>query len=222
MVRRTGHPIPCQLPILGRNSSMCGALINAMPKLLKTFLLSFSAILTANCFTYKFNVRGMEWTPETLTLLLDGKEMNTIEVSKAGGQGIPNPFQQKVFIIINQALGGTNGGDPSHTTFPLDYLIDYVRVYSGTPSPAPPSPPPAPTPVDSKVACMHKCEADAKTQSAKGCCEFSTAKTCSWKASAWVEGGQSEIGAFASNCYSAGTCDGWNDNEKCSGAVSVA
>jgi hypothetical protein len=37
----------------------------------------------------------MEWTPETLTLLLDGKEMNTINITKAEEPGVPNPFRQK-------------------------------------------------------------------------------------------------------------------------------
>lgn len=155
----------------------------------------------------QFHVWAMEWGPDKLTLLLDGKEMNSISVSAAGGHGIPNPFQQKVFIIVNQALGGANGGDPSKTKFPLDYLVDYVRVYQGTP--APPSPSPAPSP----VKCMAQCEQDAKQQA--GCCEIDGG-SCSWHAKAHVEGGQSKKGAQAANCHDTGACDGWNANEKCS------
>jgi len=29
---------------------------------------------------------------------------------------------------VNQAIGA-NGGDPTNTTFPIDYKVDYVRVY---------------------------------------------------------------------------------------------
>jgi hypothetical protein len=30
---------------------------------------------------------------------------------------------------VNLAIGGTNGGDPTNTTFPAQYVIDYVRVF---------------------------------------------------------------------------------------------
>jgi beta-glucanase (GH16 family) len=36
-----------------------------------------------------------------------------------------NPF----YMLVNLAIGGQNGGDPSGTTFPITYLVDYVRVY---------------------------------------------------------------------------------------------
>jgi hypothetical protein len=31
--------------------------------------------------------------------------------------------------LLNLAIGGDNGGDPSGTTFPSRFEIDYVRVY---------------------------------------------------------------------------------------------
>lgn len=36
---------------------------------------------------------------------------------------------QPHYIIINLAIGGTSGGDPSNTIFPARYEIDYIRVY---------------------------------------------------------------------------------------------
>ena len=36
---------------------------------------------------------------------------------------------QKAYIILNLALGGANGGDPTNTSFPQTYQIDYVRVF---------------------------------------------------------------------------------------------
>jgi hypothetical protein len=30
---------------------------------------------------------------------------------------------------LNQAIGGDNGGDPSATSFPMRYEVDWVRVY---------------------------------------------------------------------------------------------
>jgi len=39
-----------------------------------------------------------------------------------------NPFRQPHYILLNLALG-SNGGDPSATSFPRNYLVDYVRVF---------------------------------------------------------------------------------------------
>ena len=40
-----------------------------------------------------------------------------------------NPFRRPEYIILNQAIGGQCGGDPSGTKFPIRYEIDWVRVY---------------------------------------------------------------------------------------------
>ena len=32
-------------------------------------------------------------------------------------------------ILLNLALGGVNGGDPSKPNYPITYYVDYVRVY---------------------------------------------------------------------------------------------
>ena len=32
-------------------------------------------------------------------------------------------------MILNLAIGGTNGGDASETEFPARFEVDYVRVY---------------------------------------------------------------------------------------------
>jgi beta-glucanase (GH16 family) len=40
-----------------------------------------------------------------------------------------NPFKQPHYMLLNLAIGGDNGGDPSHTSFPKKFEIDYVRVY---------------------------------------------------------------------------------------------
>ena len=45
-----------------------------------------------------------------------------------------NPLQQPHYLIVNLAIGGTQGGDPSKTRFPARYEIDYVRVYQRRPS----------------------------------------------------------------------------------------
>jgi beta-glucanase (GH16 family) len=79
-----------------------------------------------------FHVWRMEWTPQFIYLYVDDILMNTTDLSKTINgsiSNIVNPFQQKQYIVINEAIGGNNGGDPSGTTFPVQYIIDYVRVY---------------------------------------------------------------------------------------------
>ena len=33
-------------------------------------------------------------------------------------------------MLVNQALGGTNGGDHTRTAYPVDYRIDWIRVHA--------------------------------------------------------------------------------------------
>jgi hypothetical protein len=43
-----------------------------------------------------------------------------------------SPFKQKVYMLLNLAISGDNGGDPSGTTFPARYEVDCVRVFQKT------------------------------------------------------------------------------------------
>jgi hypothetical protein len=40
-----------------------------------------------------------------------------------------NPFLQPHYMLLNLAIGGDNGGDPSGTAFPQRLEVDYIRVY---------------------------------------------------------------------------------------------
>jgi beta-glucanase (GH16 family) len=40
-----------------------------------------------------------------------------------------NPFKQPHYMLLNLAIGGMNGGDPSNTPFPKKMEVEYVRVY---------------------------------------------------------------------------------------------
>jgi|GEM_PF-1317143 len=103
-------------------------------------------------FQDSFHSWVMEWDPTTIKLYMDGVLKNTFNVETAT-VGSYNPFRQPWYMLANLAIGGNNGGDPSGTTFPLQYYIDYIRVYCNgvlctapTATPWPTSPPP-PTPV---------------------------------------------------------------------------
>ncbi|MDQ2666359.1 MAG: glycoside hydrolase family 16 protein [Gemmatimonadota bacterium] len=79
----------------------------------------------------RFHIWRMDWDENEVRLSVDDTLLNTTDVRAAanGGGGLRNPLQQPHYIILNLAIGGANGGDPSITTFPARYEIDYVRVY---------------------------------------------------------------------------------------------
>jgi len=79
----------------------------------------------------KFHTWRMDWDDQAIRLYLDGRLLNTIELDKTINQTSDqaNPFKEPHYIIVNLAIGGTNGGDPTDTSFPSLYEIDYVRVY---------------------------------------------------------------------------------------------
>lgn len=62
---------------------------------------------------------------------MDDLLLNSIRLAdtfNGDGSG-KNPLRQPHYLILNLAVGGPQGGDPSATTFPSRYEIDYVRVY---------------------------------------------------------------------------------------------
>ena len=79
----------------------------------------------------KFHVWRMDWTEEYIALFLDNALLNKVPLNSLvnrDGSGF-NPFKQPHYMLLNVAIGGMNGGDPSNTTFPSRFEVDYVRVY---------------------------------------------------------------------------------------------
>ena len=87
------------------------------------------AELGGEAWSKEFHIWTMEWDKKKIDLLLDGKLMNHLDVASADNADRGNPFHRPEYIILNQAIGGDNGGDPLATTFPLRYEVDWVRVY---------------------------------------------------------------------------------------------
>lgn len=79
----------------------------------------------------KFHVWRMDWDKDSIRLYVDDELLNTIELSKTINRtpDRANPFHEPHYILLNLAIGGANGGDPSATEFPARSEIDYVRVY---------------------------------------------------------------------------------------------
>ncbi|WP_081743687.1 BT_3987 domain-containing protein [Bacteroides timonensis] len=94
----------------------------------------------------KYHIWRMDWDDDYIKLYLDDELMNEIDLNNTGnGTGglsdwwrgsWRNPFRdagnegegfgQQIFL--NLALG-SNGGTPDLAQFPLEYHVDYVRVY---------------------------------------------------------------------------------------------
>lgn len=77
----------------------------------------------------KFHVWRMDWDEQALHLFVDDQELNSITLDDLLNSDGKSPFRQPHYILVNLAIGGQSGGDPSGTTFPSHYEIDYVRVY---------------------------------------------------------------------------------------------
>ncbi|WP_339875798.1 glycoside hydrolase family 16 protein [uncultured Algoriphagus sp.] len=77
----------------------------------------------------KFHLWRMEWTENSIKLFLDNELLNEVDLARTVNPDGFNPFHQPHYILLNLAIGGNNGGDPTLSTFPGKYVVDYVRVY---------------------------------------------------------------------------------------------
>jgi beta-glucanase (GH16 family) len=77
----------------------------------------------------KFHVWRMDWDDTKIDLYLDDMLMNTTNLADMLNPDGTSPFRQADYMILNLAIGGTNGGDPTNTTFPARFEVDYVRVF---------------------------------------------------------------------------------------------
>ncbi|MDF7825364.1 family 16 glycosylhydrolase [Pontiellaceae bacterium B12227] len=79
-----------------------------------------------------FHVWRMDWDEEAIRLYVDDRLLNETllkDTFNHDGDRIANPFNHPQYILLNMAIGGDNGGNPSGTEFPARFEIDYVRVY---------------------------------------------------------------------------------------------
>ena len=80
----------------------------------------------------KFHIWRMDWDKDYIRIFLDDELLNEISLDKtingSIGEGT-NPFHKPHYILLNLALGGDNGGEIDDSVFPIQYEIDYVRVY---------------------------------------------------------------------------------------------
>ena len=78
-----------------------------------------------------FHIYTVDWQPDKITWSVDDNVYFTAQPSQTKPYW---PFVgNKFYIIFNFAVGGNWPGAPdSHTVFPSEFLVDYVRVYEKT------------------------------------------------------------------------------------------
>ncbi len=75
-----------------------------------------------------YNVYGVEWYPDRIVFFVNGTETLTYPriVTDKEGQW---PFDQKFYLILNQAAGGSWTGPINDDTLPFEMYVDWVKVY---------------------------------------------------------------------------------------------
>jgi beta-glucanase (GH16 family) len=81
-------------------------------------------------FDTKFHVFAIEWGPDFIDFYVDDVRYNRITPASVGNnEWVFN--NNKFYIILNVAVGGSFVGSPNNLTpFPQTMLVDYVRVYA--------------------------------------------------------------------------------------------
>lgn len=90
-------------------------------------LSSFKNVSWAN----EFHIWRMDWDENSIKLYVDDQLMNEVAVKatiSSEKQRI-SPFQQPHYLLVNLAVGGTEGGETVADSFPSKFIIDYIRVY---------------------------------------------------------------------------------------------
>jgi beta-glucanase (GH16 family) len=94
----------------------------------------------------EFHVYTLEWEPGEIRWYVDGRNYATQSFwwsssQLDGAKGAkakkeadlnpwPAPFDQPFYLVMNVAIGGKFLGNPDNTTvFPVEMVVDYVRVY---------------------------------------------------------------------------------------------
>jgi beta-glucanase (GH16 family) len=83
-----------------------------------------------------FHTAAVEWEPGAMRWYVDG--VLTYQRTLATTPWLDEAFGRPFYLRLNMAVGGNWPGSPdAATTFPADYVVDYVRVYQRPPAPAP-------------------------------------------------------------------------------------
>jgi beta-glucanase (GH16 family) len=99
----------------------------------------FTHWFTDNKTITDWHIYGVKWTPAGITLLVDGKEIATLDKGlwdtpfyRDFNHPDTAPFDQEFYMILNLAVGGNFDGSrlPKDSDLPAALEIDWVRVYT--------------------------------------------------------------------------------------------
>jgi CubicO group peptidase (beta-lactamase class C family) len=78
-----------------------------------------------------FHEWQLDWNASRLEFRLDGRRLGTVDLTKTvnATPDQANPFHGPHALIVNLAVGGASGGDPSGTAFPARFEVDWIRVW---------------------------------------------------------------------------------------------
>ncbi|MGR5285015.1 family 16 glycosylhydrolase [Vibrio maritimus] len=79
----------------------------------------------------KFHEYALEWTPRSLKFFVDDELYQTINYTKAEQQNNWEawPFDQKMYVLLNVAVGGWWGGEDIQIEDYSQMVVDYVRIW---------------------------------------------------------------------------------------------
>ncbi|MCA9257548.1 MAG: glycoside hydrolase family 16 protein, partial [Planctomycetales bacterium] len=82
-------------------------------------------------WTAQWHVWRLDWEPHRAAIYVDDVLLNEIDLAQSvnAGREASNPFHEPHYLLLNLAVGGTQGGDPGATDMPGRFEVDYVRVY---------------------------------------------------------------------------------------------
>jgi beta-glucanase (GH16 family) len=88
-----------------------------------------TAIESVSDCSENFHLYGMEWNADSMTLSIDGHNYLSFANEHTGYAAWP--FDNKMFLLLNIAVGGNWGGQKGidDSIWPQKMLIDYVRVW---------------------------------------------------------------------------------------------
>ncbi|MGN0506304.1 MAG: family 16 glycosylhydrolase [Lachnospiraceae bacterium] len=92
-----------------------------------------TASIKAEGVSEEFHVYALEWLPDQIIISMDGEEYFRFKPSKYKASPTYKewPFDQRMHLLINFAVGGDWGGvrGVDESVYPQQFVIDYVRVY---------------------------------------------------------------------------------------------
>lgn len=121
-----------------------------------------------------YHVYALEWTPTSIQHFVDGELYSTITPDDASpwvfdeNQGTDPNF----FIIVNLAIGGWGGQVVDDSLFPLEMLVDYIRVYEDSGSSTGTS---APSPSPDSNSCTVQLDSQIEACQSRPVCRFVSA-----------------------------------------------